>query len=640
MIVDADTAVLLRFDEAATAIQPLDATGHLAGLLVPAGFTPPPMVDGMLGRARAFGTTQAFIATESVVGSTKLLRSMTIQAIISFAVGRSEATGHTVVTRGLNTGSAAERLLWSLFIFGSGGGSTATLQTSWVDATGGAGSVTSPSFDLPAAVLAGGMMHIAVIRRWFSTTSIEFEFVVNGTSVGVVASVVGNFGGGDGGHVTVGYADLGTGGTGYFKDAIDEIKVSSAELSVEELRQEYRRYFVLPDEAHEVLRAFLPSGSVFGDVYSRDLSSGIQRELRVEAEGMAWGLSKAAELEEDFLPDRAWSSLSRWESVTGRSALSIDSFPTRRARVIAHLRKVHGFQRSEIVKALVGPLALTEAQIELIETSNQLNEEFNGGTIAPSWWQEVNAGTIAISGGKVTLAVQIADDSRWNATVRVPVDLRTTVAEEHQIEVIAALTPTLSEDGASCGAFISNTDGTAHLFGIRRQAGVNKWWHRTIIAGVATDTFGAAIGAGTVFWVRFLVDATGALADISHAVDPTGLPWQVGFTWVTEFAGATTFSSSTKQWSGPFMSVDLASAGANSSVDVLAFRLWCPQSVNVYLWFVYRNPALSPTSYDLKGAQGVLDQMKPGHTVGIAVESKSFLCDDPYSRCDRDPLGA
>ena len=59
----------------------------------------------------------------------------------------------------------------------------------------------------------------------------------------------------------------------------------------------------------------------------------------------------------------------------------------------------------------------------------------------------------------------------------------------------------------------------------------------------------------------------------------------------------------------------------------------------VFRFFVFRNPAL-PGTYYLAGAQDLLDAIKPSHTQGHLIESISFLCDDPYSLCDRDLLGA
>ena len=59
----------------------------------------------------------------------------------------------------------------------------------------------------------------------------------------------------------------------------------------------------------------------------------------------------------------------------------------------------------------------------------------------------------------------------------------------------------------------------------------------------------------------------------------------------------------------------------------------------IFRFFIWRDPSLGGT-YDLAAAQDLVDQIKPAHTVGHVIESVDFLCDDPYSLCDRDILGA
>lgn len=80
-----------------------------------------------------------------------------------------------------------------------------------------------------------------------------------------------------------------------------------------------------------------------------------------------------------------------------------------------------------------------------------------------------------------------------------------------------------------------------------------------------------------------------------------------------------------------------------SSVVVLertaAMALALGDPREIYRFFVYRDPAL-PGSYDIDGAQIIIDRMKPAHTEGFAIESVDFLCDDEFSLCDRDLLGA
>ncbi len=58
----------------------------------------------------------------------------------------------------------------------------------------------------------------------------------------------------------------------------------------------------------------------------------------------------------------------------------------------------------------------------------------------------------------------------------------------------------------------------------------------------------------------------------------------------------------------------------------------------IYNFYIWRDPSL-PGDYDLAGAQAIVDDMKPAHTRGRVIESTSFICDDPFSLCDRDLLG-
>jgi uncharacterized protein YmfQ (DUF2313 family) len=59
----------------------------------------------------------------------------------------------------------------------------------------------------------------------------------------------------------------------------------------------------------------------------------------------------------------------------------------------------------------------------------------------------------------------------------------------------------------------------------------------------------------------------------------------------------------------------------------------------IYRFHIHRDPGL-PGSYDLASAQDIVDRMKPSHTLGRVNESIDMLCDDAFSLCDRDILGA
>lgn len=59
----------------------------------------------------------------------------------------------------------------------------------------------------------------------------------------------------------------------------------------------------------------------------------------------------------------------------------------------------------------------------------------------------------------------------------------------------------------------------------------------------------------------------------------------------------------------------------------------------IFRFFIYRDHTL-PGTYYVDSAQQLVDKIKPSHTAGHVIESISFLCDDPFSLCDRDLLGA
>ena len=70
-----------------------------------------------------------------------------------------------------------------------------------------------------------------------------------------------------------------------------------------------------------------------------------------------------------------------------------------------------------------------------------------------------------------------------------------------------------------------------------------------------------------------------------------------------------------------------------------AFAIAIGDAREIFRFFIYRDPT-APGDYFLASAQEQLDLMKPSHTLGYVIESIDFLCDDPFSLCDRDLLGA
>ena len=113
----------------------------------------------------------------------------------------------------------------------------------------------------------------------------------------------------------------------------------------------------------------------------------IQRELFVEGQLTGSALSKAAELVEDFLPDRAWSFLEDWECIFKLPPNPGDSFTVRRNRLLSFLKANEGYTVGGVKNALTSTFDLLASQIEILEFNNVLTDDFAVGI--SDFWQQV-----------------------------------------------------------------------------------------------------------------------------------------------------------------------------------------------------------------------------------------------------------
>lgn len=59
----------------------------------------------------------------------------------------------------------------------------------------------------------------------------------------------------------------------------------------------------------------------------------------------------------------------------------------------------------------------------------------------------------------------------------------------------------------------------------------------------------------------------------------------------------------------------------------------------IFRFYIYRDPD-EPGDYQLDAAEELANVIKPSHTACHLIESVDFCCDDEFSLCDRDLLGA
>jgi len=627
--IDDATAACWHFDEPKTAVLPNDATGHTTPLQRVIAGQVPAVVAGLAGPARRFQEGYAFQTGEApeAPGALRLRRSMTLEAVLTYT---PSSAPQVIACRGKRNDTGEERL-WCVALAQIGG---PVLRFDWDRASGAEASGAS----IPLGTLPAGFFYLAVVREWLSTTSCTVHAFVNGVLVGSATSSQADIENGDGGSTTIGvkWEEGDSAFNGFFAGTIDALRVSSIARSAEEIEHTHRALLVYPVWGYELLASLLPPG----EAWTRSLDSRIQRFFMVAGGGLAIAWAKAAELL-DFLPDRAWSVLDRWESITRLSPRPFDTIAQRRDRVVGFLRKVQGYSAPQIAAAVADLLGQAASNVVIREASNVHLLSFNGATIASKGLQEPNEGTIGQVNGLLTLSSQVGDDARWTAAVAKPVRLRASVAEGAEVEIIAGIKPALVDDGASCGVYVHNAaTGAAQLFGILRSGGGNRWWYRTIDvdgeSGAPTmgEVVGGLVPAGTVYWLRLKrrTDEEGEF-DLQYRVDGSGFDGP----WTTLASGLETIASPL-HWCGPFVAVDTAPAVNGNAASFVDFRIVTPQSRHVWQWFVYRDPSLAP-AYDRAGAQLVLDKMKPAHTRGTVIESLAFVVGSPFSRVGVEPVG-
>lgn len=632
LLTDDATRVMLRFDEPDSQVLPSDEAGSLLDLGPDTGASLPALTAALHGQGRQFGAGVGLVAEEDVAGTTRLLRSLTMEAVINLEGGAQADGTYTILARGLS-GSAAERRLYGLQIV-RGAGPVYTLQAFAQETGGGAATIGGATFTLPlesnGSAYLSRFFYVACTREWVSDSLATYRYYVNGVQVGsTVTSTDADFTEGDGGSFTIGCRGDGVGGyENHFLDVIDCVRVSVGVRSAEEIRHEFVRLFVDPAHGYALQKSMLPPGP-----YSEDAGSHIQREIMVEGDGQALTIGLIRELRDLFLPDSTFRFLSRWEKVCSIVPRPADSIETRRARVIGHLRKIHGFTREEIVKAVADLLDQDEADVQIVEVSNRQTDDFEDASVGDEWLQNASAGTITEASGDLVLAAQNTDDVRWTASVNAAVYVRTTPQNPEGMHVMAKLDAwTLTDQNDLIGLlWYDALTGDWHVFGISRinNPGDETFTQRKRISGTVTEVQYTTPPAGPIY-LRMLREDGGTLA-IGYST--TG--WEGP--WTTIATGLATVAD--PAWVGLALIGGSSSSSGTKSGAFDEFRIWNPNSRSPFHWFIYRDPG-DPGTPDIAGAQAVVDRMKPAHTEGDVTQSLSALCDDEYSLCDRTPLGA
>lgn len=633
--------IVLRLGEP-TGVLPADEVGNLDNLAADTGTTAPAQVATWTGYGRRFrqGASTALITSDLEAPGENLhsvlLRDVTVQAILALTL--SGATGQqTVIARGANDGSTSERYCYGLELLETAPGSgLVTVRWFWQDEAGTIHTDAGGTFATPGD---GQFFLLTATRRWQSTTSVVCRYYIGGVQIAEVASANGSISGGTTGHTTLGGRKSGGTWSNFLNADLDELVVSSVEISPEEIYETERRLAEHQMAGVDAFTGLAPPGAP----WYRNPANAIGRLVKVAGQALGTAVAEAERLRALWLPDAApIYKIADWEALCGLAPKPSDSLDTRRARVVAYLSRDNGFSIPEVQAALAESLDLAASDIPILEFSNTITDSFTA--LAPERWRVGSVGTWAIASNALSLTQASGADLRHTPTFA-DCHVRTPVADWHlsmQVKLDAwwTLLPVNTIVGLFLYSFLSKN---ALWFGVMNVAGVHQLGYVSYRDGVLGAFVPLANPIGDMpLWLRISnLDSPPGGFVIGDGGGAFNFEWSTtgpssGFT----VQGVSTGLLQDVEWGGmAAMSTD-ASLASDLAATFDDFFLRNENGTRPFNWYAYRDPGLSG-SPDMTTANLIVKRIKPAHTYAAATESKSVLCDDPlYGLCDGGPMGA
>ena len=608
------TRILLHFDE-----EPgLLLTDTALGLVDALADGSPARVTGPCGFGHEVDGTVFYTAVDQLDSSTLVNRSMTAQAIVY--IDASMVGWNTIIRRGITSGDAAEWMTYKLEVKAL---STTRFQVrlNWQDVASTDADPPSATFDVSGA----GFVMLTAARRWISTTEVVVSYYLNGDLIGEVQSALGDIGGGSTGTTRIAEGFIGI---------IDELMVTDYEMCAEEVAATWDLVSSSLATGYAIIRGMLPPGLPISD----DPSSRVQSDLK-SIGALLGEVSSIARLSaRDMLPDRAYGSvLERWEQITGRSARATDSIADRRARVLSHIRQRAGVSIEGYQTALRQVLGVDAADLEFIAFAPIILDEFD--TLEAERWLTVGAGWSAFGGDlrcEVTSASDIREGLISGATYHSGRRASMYVDEPGRLRVRVAVDPSVLPDGCTAGVRLSDgvTDGHV-MIGIRRAGAVYS------VVREARTPAGTLVSSSTVASadVHLLtVGMTDGEFLLGAGQSKFDFAWNIDGDPVIDTDDDYTAPDNLTRID-LFVESNIASTATAADVRFNWIKVWALESKRAFWHYVYRDPAL-PGSYFLRDAHAIFQAMKHAHTDGTVIASRSLLCDDAESTCDRGPMGA
>lgn len=627
-LLDPRTAAYWPIDEHHDSVLPSDAAGNLADLAVPGtgGLTRPEVIGGTPGGfGRDFvrsGLTGLYVTDSG--GKLRLTRGLAIVAMLRLDV-EALANGNLcdLVQRGRGGGSdpIAFRLRFNIV-------NAATRRVSvvlnWQTAAGGDVAASSVEFTWPASSYLLIAATREVVGGQFAT-----RYQINGESFSAGTQAL-DVGGNSSADVSVGMGMNGAAYQNHLDGVLDSLHILSESVSVEEFAWTWERITKYIPEASEAIRRLQVRG-----VYSKDPTSRIQRELRVEGELAGHAKALSARLRDYGLPDRAWGDvLAKWETITAHSPKPGDDLETRRNRVLGFLGTQRGANPEDIKAVLEEVFGLDAADIQILEFTNEYSQAF-GATPTDALVVAGNV-TFAVSGGVLNADAAGSSDIRYggildpraglylwplSSGVDAIASAKVTVNNIHPDAIAGiVLGSRLADEWVWIGVVQTDDAPIANvLVWLRYQAGVLDTGWTVIDASLDLSPAFLRVHYKTDGTIDVRVGASDAAA---KAAAPVNIDPGIG---VPDWAG-----------------LSAAAPQGNDSVSIDAafddFFTYTPEGDQRFYWYAYRDPGLGGT-YDLEGARAIVKRVKPAHTEASACSALVAICDDVNNPCDTTPCG-
>lgn len=631
------TILMLPFEESASTAPIGDAAEQLSPLVVD-GTGMPESVDAWTGRGRDFvaDDSEGVAATDADDGLTLAVRDCSIEWLGTIRSSSGAPWPRCIIARG-KSGSAAERVNYRLelhLLAVPANPVHLEARLVWEDI---GGTEVSPANGATFLAPDEDVEVYLVATRRVELERVVTRYYLDGALVGEAEEAVGSVGGATTGTTSVGMAWDGAAWADFFDGIMDELRVVDYELSPEEVRATWDRMTVHQPNAVAAASSSMPPGSRWGS----DPSTRWGKLVRVAGEVVGQGLSQLEELRQNWLPDRAYLGwIERWENLLAASPGPRDSLDVRRGRVVDLLRRSNGFANPQIQDALEEAFDLDAADIELIEFSNQITDDFT--TIEEARWMVdgdwVGDGSLAVNlsdGGSAQWPAPGGYERVWCVT---PLSSgRGRLVLQAKIDSYAGNIPST----ATVGLFLMNrVSKNALWFGVKNDGGTNKLGYVKNVDGVLSAfTVIQNPAPAEPMWLRIMRAPT-TKASEDGASTTYSLDWSTtnGVTGFTETVVADLLDD--PEWGGFGVHSTAswgASAGLGCEFDDLV--LITPRGTRPFHWYAYRDPGL-PGSPNMARAHALVLRYRPAHTEAAAIASLEVLCDDPLlGLCDHGPCG-